>query len=85
MTPELSMQDIVWHHLHVDGGEEDSIQLPQPAINRGYYRDIAVLAYPTLPGESQSVASLNPKVSSNMDGLDWSAALDGDPTYVDLP
>ena len=86
VTPELSMQDIVWRHLYVEGPVSDPIQLPQPTRNRGYYRDIAVLAYPTLAGEAQSVASLKPIVSSDIDGVDWMAALDGDPeTYVDLP
>jgi len=86
ITPELSMQDIVWRHKYVSGPTSGTIQLPQPTKNRGYYRDIAVLAYPSLPGEAQPVASLKPKVSSDMEGIDWSAALDGDAeTAVDLP
>ena len=86
ITPELSMQDIVWRHSYVVGPVDARIQLPQPTKNRGYYRDIAVLAYPTLPGEAKSVASLNPKISSDVEGVDWSAALDGDAeTSVDLP
>ena len=86
ITPELSMQDIVWRHTYVEGPVNGRIQLPQPTKNRGYYRDIAVLAYPTLLGEARPVASLKPKVSSDMEGVDWSAALDGDAeTFVDLP
>ena len=86
ITPELSMQDIVWRHTYVAGPVDGRIQLPQPTKNRGYYRDIAVLAYPTLPGEAKSVASLHPKITSDMEGVDWSAALDGDAdTSVDLP
>lgn len=86
ITPELSMQDIVWRHLYIQGGNTTSISLPQPKKNLDFYRDIAVLAYPTLPGEAQPLASLNPKVSSDVADLDWSAALDGNPdTYVDMP
>ncbi len=84
---ELSMQDIVWRHKHVKGPVDDPIQLPQPTKNRGYYRDIAVLAYPTLPGEAQPLAALGAKVTcAELPAIDWSAAIDGDPdTFVDLP
>jgi hypothetical protein len=86
ITPELSMQDIVWRHQFVRGPVNGSIQLPQPTKNRGYYRDVAVLAYPSLSGESKSLASLNPTVSSDLPDVDWSAAIDGDAeTFVDLP
>ena len=79
ITPELSMQDIVWRHTYVEGPVNGRIQLPQPTKNRGYYRDIAVLAYPTLPGEAQPLAALNVKVTcAELPDVDWSAAIDGD-------
>ena len=83
---ELSMQDIVWRHHFAKGNNQTPIQLPQPTKNRGFYREVAVLAYPTLPGEDQGLASLNVKVSSELAGIDWSAAVDGNPdTFVELP
>ena len=83
---ELSMQDIVWRHHFVEGSNTAPIQLPQPTKNRGFYREVAVLAYPTLPGEAESLASRKVKVSSELAGIDWSAAVDGDPnTFVALP
>lgn len=83
---ELSMQDIVWRHAFVEGNNQAPIQLPQPTKNRDFYREVAVLAYPTLPGEAQGLASLNVKVSSELAGIDWSAAVDGNPnTFVELP
>lgn len=83
---ELSMQDIVWRHHFVEGNNTTPIQLPQPTKNRGFYREVAVLAYPTLPGEAESLASRKVKVSSGLPGIDWSAAVDGDPnTCVELP
>ena len=86
VTPELSMQDIVWRHQFVKGPFNGPIQLLQPTKNRGYYQDIAVLAYPTLPGEAQPLVALGTKVTSDVPGIDWSAAIDGDAeTYVDLP
>lgn len=86
VTPELSMQDIVWRHQFVKGPAKGPVPLLQPTRNLGYYRDIAVLAYPTLPGEADALASRSPKLSSNLEGIDWGAALDGDPeTFVNLP
>ena len=87
MPAELSMQDIVWRHKFVKGPVNGSIPLPQPNKNRDYYRDIAVLAYPSLPGEAQPLASLNTKVScSELPGIDWLAAIDGNAeTFVGLP
>ena len=86
ITPELSMQEVVWREKFIKGPVSGTIQLPQPTIHLGYYRDIAVLAFPTLPGDAVPVSSLGPKIRSNKDGLDISAALDGDAeTFVTLP
>ncbi|MGB1874672.1 MAG: glycosyl hydrolase, partial [Akkermansiaceae bacterium] len=77
---------IVWRHHFVEGNNTAPIQLPQPTKNREFYREVAVLAYPTLPGEAESLASRKVKVSSELAGIDWSAAVDGDPnTCVALP
>jgi hypothetical protein len=80
------MQEFVWRHKYVKGPVSGSIPLPQPIKKRGYYRDVAVLAYPSLPSEAQPLASLNPKISSDFTNVNWAAAIDGDPdTFVDLP
>lgn len=44
ITPELSMQQLVWSTTHVTGGREVDVQLAQPTTREGYYRDVAVLA-----------------------------------------
>ena len=86
ITPELSMQEVVWRHKFVKGPVNAKVTLPQPQINDGFYRDIAVLAFPTLPGEAVPVASLRPEITSDIAGVDWSAAIDGnDETFVTLP
>jgi hypothetical protein len=86
ITPELSMQDIVWRDLHVQGPNSGPIQLPQPQTNKGFYKDIAVLAFPTLPGDATPLASYKPVVTSSVPGIDWAAAIDGNPeTFVNLP
>ena len=46
ITPDLAMQNLVWSEIIVEGDREISEKLPQPEINRGYYRDIAVFAVP---------------------------------------
>jgi hypothetical protein len=46
ITPELSMQKLVWTKTYVTGGNNDIITLEQPKANEDYYKDIAVFAYP---------------------------------------
>lgn len=46
ITPELSMQCVVWSQRTVAGGEPIAGALPQPAAKYDYYRDIATLALP---------------------------------------
>jgi len=47
ITPELSMQKMVWSKLTVVGGSNINERLPQPEIKENYYKDIAVYAYKT--------------------------------------
>ncbi|WP_114781698.1 glycosyl hydrolase [Botryobacter ruber] len=65
ITPELSMQKVVWSTTQTDGGRRFSGKLPQPPTNENYYRDIAVLAYPTPEGAGVSTFTVVPKVTSN--------------------
>jgi len=46
ITPELSMQKVVWTEMRVEGPKAIPLNLPQPAAVRGFYQDIAVLALP---------------------------------------
>ena len=47
ITPELSMQRIVWTETNIVGGQRFDGGLQQPKANKDFYRDIAVFAYPT--------------------------------------
>ncbi|HEX3624339.1 MAG TPA: glycosyl hydrolase [Verrucomicrobiae bacterium] len=51
ITPELSMQVVVWSTTAVGGGQSLNVHLPQPEAQMDYYRDIAVLAFPTPAAE----------------------------------
>ncbi|MBE3109887.1 MAG: hypothetical protein IMZ46_05140, partial [Acidobacteria bacterium] len=50
ITPEQSMQKAVWTETGVEGPRRFDGRLAQPEADRGFYRDIAVLAFPT-PGD----------------------------------
>ena len=46
ITPERSMQELVWTETTVTGSGTKEIALAQPKANLGYYRDAFVLAFP---------------------------------------
>lgn len=86
ITPELSMQEVVWRQKPMKGPVSGKFQLTQPPVHHDYYRDIAILAFPTLPGDAVPVSALHPKIQSDIAGLDRSAVLDGDDeTFITLP
>lgn len=64
ITPALSMQKIVWSKRQVDGGEFNDT-LSQPLTNEGYYKDIAVFAYPSPAGAGLSTRTQVPVVTSS--------------------
>ena len=47
ITPEYSMQQLTWSEIQVSGGNPVEALLPQPRKELDFYRDIAVIAYPT--------------------------------------
>lgn len=49
ITPELSMQRLVWTETELTGPQSFNGTLAQPKANKDYYRDIAVFAYPKPP------------------------------------
>jgi alpha-L-rhamnosidase len=51
ITPELSMQVVVWSSTAVTGGKHLKTVLTQPKAKMNFYRDIAVLAFPTPPAD----------------------------------
>lgn len=88
VTPELSMQKVVWTETALKGSTHYATTLPQPEAFQGYYEDIAVLAFPTLDGDEVRMADFHPKftVSAENLALDPNTFLDGNPkTKVSLP
>ncbi len=88
ITPELSQKKIVWTETLVAGGGRFEGKLARPQTVVDWYRDIAVLAFPTPAGDDLSLAAASPKVTAPAAGrgFDAKALLDGDPgTRVVLP
>ena len=66
VTPEESMQKVVWTERQVSGGKRVSLDLPLPEAFQGYYRDIGVFAFPTPTGEVPPAD----KITSNAAGFE---------------
>ncbi len=47
ITPDLAMQKVISAEVAVKGPQHYAAELPLPPANEGFYRDIAVLAFPT--------------------------------------
>lgn len=70
ITPELSMQKVVWSKVKVAGGKVYGDTLPTPSHYKNYYKDIEVLAYPSPQGEGISSYDAEPKVSTSIANTD---------------
>ena len=80
VTPELSMKRVVWSEQLVDGGAVN-VSLPQPPARAGLYRDIAVIAYPSLASEVRDV-KVRPVITASDPALDVARIIDGNPDTV---
>jgi len=94
VKPEQAMKKLVWSETEVEGPIRFNDKLPQPPSNNGpirnmgrggrskqqdptYYGDSAVVAYRT-PTTEGSMASLNPKITTNSGIIDATALIDDD-------
>lgn len=82
VTPEHAMQMLVVSETQLAGPSRFQGRLPQPYTRLGYYRDIAVLAFPTPPAEVAPA----PTVTANGADFDPVRLTDGNPdTVAGLP
>ena len=65
ITPELSMQKIVWTKTLITGGKLFKDTLARPQSYKGYYKDIRVLAYPSPEGSGISSDVVVPKITTS--------------------
>ena len=86
ITPELSMQIVVYSETAVEGPKQFTEVLPQPKTIEKYYQDIAVLAFPTPAGEGVRMAERSPKLTYGADRKSFDSAklIDGNAGTVAL-
>ncbi|HEU0228208.1 MAG TPA: glycosyl hydrolase [Arachidicoccus soli] len=68
ITPDLSMQKVVWSETNIKGGKIFDDTLSQPETIAHYYKDIAIYAFPTPPNETISTNTIKPKVTTSIAG-----------------
>lgn len=68
IKPEQSMQKVVFTTTSIKGGKTFNDTLSRPESYKGYYQDIAILAYPTPSGIIQDSYINKPKVSTSTGG-----------------
>jgi len=76
ITPEHGEQQLVWTETFVQGPSHYEATLPKPEMAReekedeaarGFYKDVAVLAFPTLQSDDVEMAEFSPVVSASVD------------------
>jgi hypothetical protein len=65
ITPDLSMQKLVWTKTTVKGGRLFNDSLSQPEVIENYYRDVAIYAYPAQRPAFQSTQTMVPRITSS--------------------
>jgi hypothetical protein len=65
ITPEMSMQKVVWTKTPVSGSKTFHDTLPKPQSYKGYYKDIKILAYPSPEGSGITSQTIIPKVTAS--------------------
>ena len=64
ITPEFSMQNVVWSETVAEAGKKVDVVLPQPPTLLNYYRDVAVIAIPALLGDGIPLSAVGAKLTS---------------------
>jgi hypothetical protein len=82
ITPEKSMQKVVWSEIQIEGNKTFYDTLPQPETIRAFYKDIAIFAFPTPIGTKYSTDAIKPKITSNLSSEDLSFLLDPNSTKI---
>ena len=66
ITPELSMQYVVWSEQTIEGGKHFDAVLPQPPAKRDYYREIATIALPYPREWEETSFNRRPRITTNL-------------------
>lgn len=65
IKPEQSMQKLVWTKTYLKEGQTDKVNLTQPEAFQGFYKDIAVYAYPANSQNAFADITMVPSVTSS--------------------
>ncbi|MFV0606472.1 MAG: glycosyl hydrolase [Niabella sp.] len=65
ITPELSMQKLVWTKTYIKSSSAEAIILEQPKANEGFYKDVAVYAYPANASNAFDEMVMIPSVTTS--------------------
>jgi hypothetical protein len=79
ITPELSMQHVVWSEQTVDGGKHFDAVLPRPPASHDYYREIATIALPYRREWEETSFSRRAQIATNLPLKVSDAAVLSDP------
>lgn len=69
ITPSESMQQVVWTKKYVNSADTGPIMLEQPLTREGYYKDIAVYAYPLSSLPSNATPQVTTSAGTQADYL----------------
>jgi hypothetical protein len=79
VKPEDAMKMLVWSEAGVTGGAPATIHLDQPPTRHDFYRDTAVVAFPSVSAEAgPSLADIAPKLTASGTPVDTSFLFTGD-------
>jgi len=81
VTPEMSMQQLVWTEIFAESENGIGIQLPKPYAKCGYYRDAYVIAYPSPPSEKRLMKDALAAIYANGKEIDKAVLTDGNPEH----
>ncbi len=86
IKPEQGMQVVVTSEKTLQGPAHFSGIVSKPHVNLGYYRDVALLVFPTPQGEATHMRDLSPKITANGVKIEGAKLMDGQlGTRVGLP
>ncbi len=77
VTPEMSMQQLVWTETQIKNQKSININLPQPFARMDYYRDAFVLAYPSLSVENELMSEKVTRILADGKEIDKTFLFDG--------
>lgn len=70
IKPENGMKNIAWTEAYVEGGKRVNVKLARAKSKGGFYKDIVVLAYPSISGDGEVFRDKISNVAANFEGAE---------------